>query len=83
MSAREPWTRALLEAGLVAALVASPLLAAPWSALAVAGLSLAWLWRLGPRERRIAGPLLALAAASLMTSWTLGWSGRTSHAEWV
>ncbi|MEA2604075.1 MAG: hypothetical protein QOF89_5067, partial [Acidobacteriota bacterium] len=83
MSAREPWTRALLETGLVAALVASPLLRAPWSALSVAGLSLVWLWRLGSRERRIAGPLLGLAVAALLTGWALGWSGRTSQAEWV
>jgi signal transduction histidine kinase len=86
LSAREPWPRALLESGLVAALVAAPLLAAPRlgiSALAVAGLSLLWLGLCGPRERLIAGPLLALAVAALLAGWTLGWSGRTSQAEWV
>ncbi len=39
--------------------------------------------RLSARERRIAGPLLALAAVALATSWILDRSGHTSQAEWV
>jgi signal transduction histidine kinase len=85
-ASREPWRLALLEILLVAALVAAPLLATPWSALAVLLLSLAWLGVRGPRshqERLIAGPLLAVALVSLIAGWVLSRGERASRAEWV
>jgi signal transduction histidine kinase len=78
----EPKRQALLEILLVAALVASPLLPTPWSALAALGLSLAWLGLRGSRERLIAGPLLAVAIVSLASGWVLSRSDRASRAEW-
>ncbi|MFY9821835.1 MAG: ATP-binding protein [Thermoanaerobaculia bacterium] len=81
-STAEPKRLALLEIVLVAALVASPLLSTPWSALAVLVLSGAWLWLRGPRERLIAGPLLAVALISLAAGWVLSRGDRASRAEW-
>ncbi len=79
---REPKRLALLEILLVAALVASPLLPTLWSALAVAALGLAWLGLRGPRERWIAGPLVAAALVSLMVGWVVSRGDRASRAEW-
>ena len=79
---REPKRRALLEILLVAALLAAPLLPTPWSALVVLGLALAWLGMRGPRERLIAGPLLAAAVISLLTGWVLTRGDRASRTEW-
>ena len=79
---REPQRLALLEVLLVAALVASPLLPTPWSALAALVLSLIWLGLRGSRERLIAGPLLAVAIVSLASGWVLSRGDRASRAEW-
>ncbi|HSS50873.1 MAG TPA: hypothetical protein VLX28_18180, partial [Thermoanaerobaculia bacterium] len=78
----EPKRRALLEILLVAALVAAPLLPTPWSALAVLVLAVVWLGMRGPRERLIAGPLLAAAIVSLAAGWVLSRGDRASRAEW-
>ena len=83
MRAREPVGRALLEIVLVAGLLAAPLLpplAATFAALLV---SLAWLRLRGGRERTIAAPFLALAAASLLAAWLFDVQARSSQAEWV
>ncbi|HEV8582055.1 MAG TPA: ATP-binding protein [Thermoanaerobaculia bacterium] len=71
------------EAALVAALVASPLLSAPGSALVLLVSSIFWLAMRRSRERRIAGPLLAIAVAVLAVGWFLDRRERESRAEWV
>ncbi len=72
----------LLEAVLAAALVAAPLLPAGGAAAVVLALSLLWLAVRPARERRIAGPVLALAVAVLVSAWALGLRERASRAEW-
>ena len=70
--AHEPAVLALVETLLVAGLVAAPLLP---DALAAGGfllLSLLWLWLRPARERQLAGPILALALASLTAGWLAG-----------
>src|SRR5436305_5214569 len=81
-ASREPGRRSLLGVVLVAALVAAPLLPAPWSALAALVLSCAWLGARGSRERLIAGPLLAVAVVSLIAGWALSRGERAARAEW-
>ncbi len=78
----EPRRLAVLEILLVAALVASPLLPTPWSALAVLLLAVVWLGLRSPRERLIAGPLVAVAILSLAAGWVLTRGDRASRAEW-
>ena len=79
---REPWGLAVAEILLVAGLVAAPLLPLPWAALTVLVLSLAWLWLRPSRERRLAGPVLALAVAALAVGWASNRLDRPSRAEW-
>jgi signal transduction histidine kinase len=80
---REPAWLALLEVILVAALVAAPALPAPGSAAALLVLSILWLAMRRSRERRIAGPILAVAVGVLAAGWALGRIERGSQAEWV
>jgi signal transduction histidine kinase len=75
--------RLILEVVLVAGLVAAPLLAVPESALALLGLSLLWLGMQPARERRLAGPMLALAIAVLAAVWVLDRGWRESREEWL
>ncbi|HEY3567997.1 MAG TPA: ATP-binding protein [Thermoanaerobaculia bacterium] len=78
---REPAWRAAAEVLLVAGLVAAPLLRDAWAALAVLLLSSLWLWLRPARERRIAGPILALAVAALIAGWAAGRLQRPGRAE--
>ena len=81
--AHEPIVLALAETLLVAGLVAAPLLP---DALAAGGfllLSLLWLWLRPARERRLAGPILALALAALTAGWLAGLLEQPTHDEWV
>jgi signal transduction histidine kinase len=78
---REPVWRAAVELLLVAGLVAAPLLADAWAAAAVFLLSLLWLGTRTSRERRIAGPILAMAALALIAGWAAGRFERPAHAE--
>lgn len=80
---REPARLVILEAVLVAGLVAAPALRAPWSAAALLVLSLGWLAIRQSRERRIGGPILALAVAVLVTDWASGQAQRGSREEWI
>ena len=77
-----PAKLALLEALLVAALVAAPLLPVGGAAAALLVLSLLWLAARPARERRIAGPILALAVAALVSAWAVSRGERESRAEW-
>src|SRR6185295_7933136 len=79
---REPAKRGLLEAVLLAGLVAVPLLPVLGAAAALLVLSLLWLAVRPARERRIAGPILALAVAVLVSAWAVGRRERESRAEW-
>jgi signal transduction histidine kinase len=79
---REPAKRGLVEAVLVAGLVAAPLLPVAGAAATVFILSLLWLAVRPARERRIAGPLLAASVAVLVAAWALGYRERQSQAEW-
>ena len=69
---REPARLALAEILLVAGLVAAPLLPHAWAALVLLALSLAWLSLRPSRERRIGGPILALAVLALIAGWAAG-----------
>ena len=80
---REPAWRAAAEILLVAGLMASPLLAGGWAVLALLLLSLAWLWLRPARERRLAGPILAVAVAALAAGWVTGLLERPSRQEWI
>lgn len=80
---REPARLVVLEAVLVAGLVAAPALPAPWSAAALLALSIAWLAIRGSRERRVAGPILALAVAVLAADWASGQAERGSREDWI
>lgn len=80
---REPARLTLLEAVFVAGLVAAPALPAPWSAVVLLVFSLAWLAIRRSRERRIAGPILAVAVAVLVADWAFGQAARGSQAEWI
>ncbi|HKI06729.1 MAG TPA: ATP-binding protein [Thermoanaerobaculia bacterium] len=80
---REPAWLALLEVVLVAALVAAPALPAPWSAAALLVLSIAWLAMRRSRERRIAGPILAVAVGVLAAGWAYGRLDHHAQGEWV
>lgn len=83
MKAREPVRLALLEIVLIAGLLAAPLLPPLAAAFAVLLVSLAWLRLRAGRERTIAAPFLALAAASLLAAWLFDVQARVSQAEWV
>ncbi|HEY2289899.1 MAG TPA: ATP-binding protein [Thermoanaerobaculia bacterium] len=78
---REPAWRAAAEVLLVAGLVAAPLLRDAWGSLAVLLLASVWLWMRPARERRIAGPILALAVAALIAGWASGRLQRPGRAE--
>ena len=78
---REPVWLAAVEILLVAGLVAAPLLDDVWAALLVFLLSLAWLWTRTSRERRIAGPILAVAVAALIAGWAADRLERPARAE--
>lgn len=80
---QEPARLVILEALLVAGLVAVPALPAPWSAAVLLVLSLVWLMIRGSRERRVAGPILAFAVAVLVADWASGQAGRGSREEWI
>jgi signal transduction histidine kinase len=67
----------------VAGLVAAPALPAPWSAAALLVLSIAWLAIRRSRERRVAGPILAVAVAVLAAGWAFGRTERGSRADWI
>ncbi len=82
-SPREPARLAVLEAALVAGLVASPLVKAPGSALLLLLLSFLWLAMRRSRERRMAGPILVLAFAVLAADWALGLRLREERKEWM
>jgi signal transduction histidine kinase len=81
--AHEPAALTLAETLLVAGLVASPLLPDALAAGSFLVLSLLWLWLRPARERRLAGPILALALASLTVGWLAGLLEQPSHDEWV
>ena len=72
---------AAAEVLLVAGLVAAPLLRDAWAALVLLLLSVVWLWLRPSRERRIAGPILALAVAALIAGWAAGRLERPARAE--
>ena len=72
----------MLDALLVAGLLTAPLLPAPGSAVGLLALSSLWLWLQPARERRIAGPLLALAVLLLAGGWAVGGGARRSHEDW-
>ncbi len=78
---REPARLAAAELLLVAGLVATPLLEDAWAALVLLFLALAWLWMRSRRERRIAGPILALAVMALIAGWAADRLERTARAE--
>jgi signal transduction histidine kinase len=82
-SSREPAAKALLELLFLAGIVASPLLQAPWSALALLVFSACWLGMRRSSERRIAGPILALAVAVLLAGWLLDRRERESRTARV
>ncbi|HEV2846643.1 MAG TPA: hypothetical protein VG477_17445, partial [Thermoanaerobaculia bacterium] len=73
----------LLEIVLLAGLLAAPLLPPLAAAFAALAVSLAWLWMRSGRERTIAAPFLALAAASLLAAWLFDVQARSSQDEWV
>jgi signal transduction histidine kinase/HAMP domain-containing protein len=79
---RESWQRAAAEVLLVAGLVAAPLLPFAWAALTLLVLSILWLWMRPSRERRLAGPILALAVAALVAGWDFHRLDRPSRTEW-
>lgn len=78
-----PKASTLLEAALLPALLAAPLLPAPWSALALLALAAVWLAVREPRERTIAGLLLAAAVAALLGGWIQDLGKGESRAEWA
>ncbi|HEX4495354.1 MAG TPA: ATP-binding protein [Thermoanaerobaculia bacterium] len=78
---REPAWLAAIEILLVGGLVAAPLLADAWAALLVFLLSLAWLSTRTSRERRIAGPILAVAVVALIAGWAAGRLERAARSE--
>ncbi|HEY0511121.1 MAG TPA: ATP-binding protein [Thermoanaerobaculia bacterium] len=77
----EPAAIAAAEILLVAGLVAAPLLADGWAAFAALALSLIWLWLRPARERRLAGPILAVAVAALAAGWASGLLERAPRTE--
>lgn len=83
MKDREPVRLALIEIGLVAGLLAAPLLPPLAAAFATLLLALVWLWMRQDRERTIAAPFLVLAAASLLAAWLFDVQARTSQDQWV
>ncbi len=78
---REPARLAAAEILLVAGLVAAPMLPHAWAALALLILALAWLSLRPSRERRIAGPILALAVLALIAGWAAGRLDRPAREE--
>jgi signal transduction histidine kinase len=78
---REPAWLATVELLLVGGLVAAPLLEDAWAALLLFLLSIAWLWTRTSRERRIAGPILAVAALALIAGWAADRFERPARAE--
>jgi signal transduction histidine kinase len=79
---RAPAARLLLEAVLIAGLVAAPLLPVPGSIPALLALSLSWLALRDVRERRVAGPILASAIAVLALGWLAGRRTQETPPEW-
>jgi signal transduction histidine kinase len=78
---REPAWRTAAEILLVAGIVAAPLLREAWAALVLFLVAGVWLWLRPARERRIAGPILSLAVAALITGWAAGRLERPARAE--
>jgi len=78
---REPARLAAAEILLAAGMVAAPLLPHAWAALVLLALSLAWLSLRPSRERRIGGPILALAVLALIAGWAAGRLERPAREE--
>ncbi len=78
---REPVWLAVVEILLVAGMVAAPLLADAWDALLLFVLAFAWLWARPSRERRIAGPILAVAVLALIAGWAADRLERPARTE--
>ena len=83
MSTRERTARVLVEVVLVAGVVAAPLLPVPASILVLLAVSLPWLAMRDPRERRVAGLILAAAVAALAVGWIHGRRAHESQPEWI
>ncbi|MFL6196362.1 MAG: ATP-binding protein [Thermoanaerobaculia bacterium] len=80
---REPAWRTLGEVLLVAGMAASPRLPGLWAGLVLALLAILWLWIRPPRERRVAGPILAFAAVALLAGWAAARNERASGDGWT
>jgi signal transduction histidine kinase len=72
---------AVVEIILVVGMVAAPLLADAWDALLLFFLAFAWLWARPSRERRIAGPILAVAVLALIAGWAADRLERPARGE--
>ncbi|MEA2692179.1 MAG: two-component system, NtrC family, nitrogen regulation sensor histidine kinase NtrY, partial [Acidobacteriota bacterium] len=77
-------TPLLLELAILAGALASPLLPAPWSALALLVFTALWLRSRPPRrEVGVAGAALLVAVAALGVQWSFLLREKVSEREWV